>query len=76
MDDGPAVGSVVMGDEVGVRDAGASRGEGPTPDEVDEFGGDPVCWAHLLCTDCGVVLTPGVEHRAGCGLDALSCEPR
>ncbi len=43
-----------------------SEGEGVTSDEADEFGGDPVCWAHLLCWDCGVVLTPGVEHRGGC----------
>jgi phosphoglycolate phosphatase len=29
-------------------------------DEIE--GGDPVCWAHLLCPTCGVVL--GGEHRS------------
>ncbi|MGC8510114.1 MAG: hypothetical protein ACP5PB_04495 [Acidimicrobiales bacterium] len=54
-----------MGDEMRESDR-APGGEGLASDEVDEFGGDPVCWAHLLCWDCGVVLTPGVEHRSGC----------
>lgn len=35
------------------------------PDE----GGDPVCWAHLLCPDCGAVLDDGL-HRNGCGSSA------
>jgi len=30
----------------------------------DEAGGDPVCWAHLVCEECGAVTTDG--HRAGC----------
>jgi hypothetical protein len=54
-----------MGDEMRESDR-APGDEGLASDEVDEFGGDPVCWAHLLCWDCGVVLTPGVEHRSGC----------
>jgi predicted ArsR family transcriptional regulator len=28
-----------------------------------EEGGDPACWAHVVCDDCGVV---GDEHRPGC----------
>jgi hypothetical protein len=30
-----------------------------------EEGGDPVCWAHLVCPECGAVVSDG--HRAGCG---------
>lgn len=30
----------------------------------EEFeGGDPVCWAHLLCPDCGVILSDGHEDH-------------
>lgn len=35
------------------------------PAEYDE-GGDPVCYAHLVCADCGAVTSEG--HRAGCQL--------
>ena len=31
----------------------------------DAEGGDPVCWAHLVCPDCGAMESEG--HRAGCG---------
>jgi hypothetical protein len=30
----------------------------------DTEGGDPVCWAHLVCEECGAITTEG--HRAGC----------
>jgi tellurite resistance-related uncharacterized protein len=33
---------------------------------VTDQGGDPACWAGLLCEDCGVVLD-GSGHRPGCG---------
>jgi hypothetical protein len=33
---------------------------------ADEAGGDPVCWAHLVCPECGAIETEG--HRAGCQL--------
>jgi hypothetical protein len=29
-------------------------------------GGDPVCWARLVCQECGAVLSEG--HNAGCSL--------
>jgi uncharacterized protein YeaO (DUF488 family) len=35
---------------------GAPAGEG---------GGDAACWAHLVCPDCGAVVSEG--HRPGCG---------
>jgi len=34
------------------------------PDDADE-GGDPACWAGLLCPDCGAVLDGG-PHRPPC----------
>jgi hypothetical protein len=30
----------------------------------DAAGGDPVCWAHLVCEECGAITAEG--HRAGC----------
>lgn len=29
-----------------------------------EEGGDPVCWAHLVCPECGAITIE--RHRAGC----------
>jgi uncharacterized protein YeaO (DUF488 family) len=34
-------------------------------DSERDGGGDPVCWAHLVCPDCGAVTSEG--HRPGCG---------
>ena len=40
------------------------RGE-PPPGESGGQGGDPACWAGLLCPECGAVL--GADpHRDGC----------
>ena len=36
----------------------------PVADLADDEGGDPVCWAHLVCLECGAVTTEG--HRPGC----------
>lgn len=30
----------------------------------DADGGDPACWAQLVCSECGAVETEG--HRRGC----------
>ena len=40
--------------------------------ERDE-GGDPVCWAHLVCPDCGAISSEG--HRAGCQLAEQAVHP-
>jgi len=33
-------------------------------------GGDPACWAHLLCPECGTVLEHGEEERCPrCGAE-------
>ena len=29
-----------------------------------DAGGEPACWAHLICADCGAVVSEG--HRQGC----------
>lgn len=36
-------------------------------DRLNEQGGDPACWAHQVCPDCGAVEAEG--HRAGCAAD-------
>ncbi len=39
----------------------------PDVDPADGEGGDPVCWAHLVCPECGAIVSEG--HRAGCELE-------
>jgi len=43
-----------------------SQGGGPMEHGGTEraAGGDPACWAHLVCPECGAIETEG--HRAGC----------
>ena len=37
----------------------------PLDDDAEETeGGDPVCWAYLVCDECGAITTEG--HRSGC----------
>jgi len=40
------------------------RGETHTQSPVDQ-GGDPACWAGLVCPECGAMLD-GSPHRPGC----------
>jgi hypothetical protein len=35
-------------------------------DEAERGGGDPACWAHLVCPECGAIETDG--HREWCRL--------
>ena len=39
-------------------------GSSPLADPADQ-GGDPACWANLLCPECGAVMD-GNPHKAGC----------
>jgi ribosomal protein S27AE len=52
--------------------------ERPEPQSGPEepAGGDPVCWAHLLCPECGAFLEPpDAERCPRCGAD-LPAEDR
>lgn len=40
-----------------LRDAGEAE-------EAERAGGEPACYAHLVCPECGAVVTEG--HQAGC----------
>ena len=34
--------------------------------DAPESGGDAACWLHLVCEDCGAVVTPSDGHRPDC----------
>ncbi|MDA8316804.1 MAG: hypothetical protein M0010_16775 [Actinomycetota bacterium] len=36
----------------------------PAEEEAERGGGDPACWAHLVCPECGAIETDG--HREWC----------
>jgi len=40
---------------------------GPAGDAGRQEGGEPACYAHLVCPECGSVTTEG--HQPGCSLD-------
>ena len=50
--------------------ADAARAE---PANLADDAGEPACWAHLVCPECGAVTTEG--HRPDCGLAAPSGRP-
>lgn len=45
-----------------VQPAGGAGPAAGTQEATD--GGDPACWACLVCQECGAVISEG--HRAGC----------
>jgi hypothetical protein len=52
-------------------DGGSAPASAPAPDAVapgEDEGGEPACYAHLVCPECGAVTTEG--HRPGCSLAA------
>lgn len=51
----------VRNPETATAGAGADRGSGP---DEDVPGGDPACWARLVCPECGSVMSEG--HRTDC----------
>jgi len=36
------------------------------PDRRDDAGGDPVCWLHLACPECGAIPDQGQEELDRC----------
>lgn len=54
-------------DRTASESADDSEAEEPIPpsDEYEDEGGDPACWAGLLCPECGAMMDGG-PHRAGC----------
>jgi hypothetical protein len=44
--------------------------------EVGDFerAGEPACWAHLVCPECGAVISEG--HRSGCERDGADTTTR
>ncbi|MDA8290355.1 MAG: DUF3565 domain-containing protein [Actinomycetota bacterium] len=62
--DGTAREGGPRGRVTGTDERPASRAADPYGDEEDE-GGDPACWAALVCPECGTLSTDG-SHRPGC----------
>ena len=57
-------GDGVGGDAVGRDAAGADAVGGDAPLEIIGEGGEAACWAHLVCPDCGTMVSEG--HARGC----------
>jgi hypothetical protein len=52
---------------VGVGGRAAPEADGSVSDEdTGGEGGDPACWAALLCPECGGVAGDGSGHWPGC----------
>jgi hypothetical protein len=52
--------------------AGAAREPAAGSPEAGD-GGDPACWACLVCQECGAVISEG--HGAGCSQSAHPARP-
>jgi len=46
-------------------DRGEPSDRSPRVGSVQDEGGDPACWAGLVCPDCGAIVDGG-GHRPGC----------
>jgi uncharacterized protein DUF3565 len=46
-------------------DRGEPPDRSPRVGSVQDEGGDPACWAGLVCPDCGAIVDGG-GHRPGC----------
>ena len=57
-------------DRTGQPDERTQR-RGIEPREPADEGGDPACWAGLVCPECGAILDGG-RHRAGCTVTGRS----
>lgn len=51
----------------------AARAQSPAGAGEAAAGGDPACWACLVCEECGAVLSEG--HRAGCSRSSQPAGP-
>ncbi len=51
----------------------ASQARSPAGSGQAEDGGDPACWACLVCEECGAVVSEG--HRAGCSHSSQPASP-
>ena len=56
--------SAGAGGAAGADPAESSAGA-PSPVDDEDQGGDPACWAGLLCPECGAVMDGG-PHMKGC----------
>jgi hypothetical protein len=57
-----------LGDPAAVSLQGAVCTQSPSGSGEVADGGDPACWACLVCEECGAVVSEG--HRAGCSQTA------
>ena len=63
-----------------ILDADSRRSRIGTPlpcrlcDQPEETaGGDPACWAGLICPECGGVAGDGTGHHPGCAAERGGC---
>lgn len=54
-----------------IRAATQARSHARSGEPTD--GGDPACWARLVCQECGAVISEG--HRAGCSYSSHPAGP-
>ncbi len=52
-----------MNEAAGSADAARPADAGGTREEERTQSGDPVCWMHLLCSDCGALPTATSPDR-------------